>query len=389
LTNNSYQIKKIFKVLLLTFAFLIGFFSLWYTNGLVNKLELRERTKIATWADATRLIASPKFEGDVNFLFKIIEANTTIPVILTDENGIVKGSRNLDSTGYNGNNFMRDKIKTMELENDPIEVEYIAGQNIKIFYENSELLNQLRIYPYFQLGIIALFLTISYFAFSYSRRSEQNKVWAGMSKETAHQLGTPISSLIGWVDYLKEGEYSVPPKILDEINHDLERLNLITERFSKIGSKPSLSIYNLHEVLSESILYINSRTSDKVLIEIKDWDKLSGINVSVNKPLFAWVIENLCKNAVDAMNGEGKIWFEVFLDDSNYIFIDIHDTGKGIPINKQKTIFKPGYTTKKRGWGLGLSLVKRIIENYHQGKIYVKSSEIGKGSHFRIKLLKT
>ncbi len=389
MTNNSYQLKKIFKVLLLTFAFLIGFFSLWYTNGLVNKLELRERAKIATWADATRLIASPKFDGDVNFLFKIIEANTTIPVILTDENGIVKGSRNLDSTGYNGNNFMRDKIKTMELENEPIEIEYIAGQNIKIFYENSELLNQLRIYPYFQLGIIALFLMISYFALSYSRRSEQNKVWAGMSKETAHQLGTPISSLIGWVDYLKEGEYSVPPKILDEINHDLERLNLITERFSKIGSKPSLSIYSLHEVLSESTLYINSRTSDKVLIEIKDWDKLSGINVSVNKPLFAWVIENLCKNAVDAMNGEGEIWFEVFEDDSNYIFIDIHDTGKGIPVNKQKTIFKPGYTTKKRGWGLGLSLVKRIIENYHQGKIYVKSSEIGKGSHFRIELLKT
>jgi signal transduction histidine kinase len=389
LTNNSYQLKKIFKVLLLTFAFLIGFFSLWYTNGLVNKLELRERAKIATWADATRLIASPKFDGDVNFLFKIIEANTTIPVILTDENGIVKGSRNLDSTGYNGNNFMRDKIKTMELENEPIEIEYIAGQNIKIFYENSELLNQLRIYPYFQLGIIALFLMISYFAFSYSRRSEQNKVWAGMSKETAHQLGTPISSLIGWVDYLKEGEYSVPPKILDEINHDLERLNLITERFSKIGSKPSLSICNLHEVLRESTLYINTRTSDKVSIEIKDLEKLSGIDVSVNKPLFAWVIENLCKNAVDAMNGEGKIWFEVFEDDSNYIFIDIHDTGKGIPTNKQKTIFKPGYTTKKRGWGLGLSLVKRIIENYHQGKIYVKSSEIGKGSHFRIELLKT
>ena len=389
MTNNSYQLKKIFKILLLTFAFLIGFFSLWYTNGLDNKLELRERAKIATWADATRLIASPKFEGDVNFLFKIIEANTTIPVILTDENGVVKGSRNLDSSGYNGNNFLRDKIKTMELENEPIEIEYIAGQNIKIFYENSELLNQLRIYPYFQLGIIALFLMISYFAFSYSRRSEQNKVWAGMSKETAHQLGTPISSLIGWVDYLKEGEYSVPPKILDEINHDLERLNIITERFSKIGSEPSLSICNLHEVLSESIFYINTRTSDKVSIEIKDLEKLSGIDVSVNKPLFAWVIENLCKNAVDAMNGEGKIWFEVFEDDSNYIFIDIHDTGKGIPVNKQKTIFKPGYTTKKRGWGLGLSLVKRIIENYHQGKIYVKSSEIGKGSHFRIELLKT
>ena len=372
----------------MTFAFSIGFFSLWYTNGLVNKLELRERAKIATWADATRLIASPNFEGDVNFLFKIIEANTTIPVILTDENGLVKGSRNLDSSGYNGNNFMRDKIKTMELENDPIEIEYIVGQNIKIYYENSKLLNQLRIYPYFQLGIIALFLMISYFAFSYSRRSEQNKVWAGMSKETAHQLGTPISSLIGWVDYLKEGGYNVPPKIIGEINHDLERLNLITERFSKIGSEPSLSIHSLYEVLNESISYINSRTSEKVSISIKDLEILNNIQVDVNKPLFAWVIENLCKNAVDAMNGEGKIWFEVFENDSNFLFIDVHDTGKGISSNKQKTIFKPGYTTKKRGWGLGLSLAKRIIENYHKGKIYVKSSDIGVGTIFRIELRK-
>ncbi len=380
--------KNILKILLLTFAFSIGFFSLWYTNGLVNKLELRERAKIATWADATRLIASPNFEGDLNFLFKIIEANTTIPVILTDENGVVKGSRNLDSSGYNDNNFMRYKIKTMELENDPIEIEYIVGQNIKIYYENSKLLNQLRIYPYFQLGIIALFLMISYFAFSYSRRSEQNKVWAGMSKETAHQLGTPISSIIGWVDYLKEGGYDVPPNIIGEINHDLERLNLITERFSKIGSKPSLSIHSLSEVLNESISYIDSRTSDKVSITIKDLKILENIQVSVNKPLFAWVIENLCKNAVDAMNGEGNIWFEVFENDSNFIFINISDTGKGISNNKQKTIFKPGYTTKKRGWGLGLSLAKRIIENYHKGKIYVKSSDIGVGTIFRIELRK-
>ncbi|MDG1724838.1 MAG: HAMP domain-containing sensor histidine kinase [Bacteroidia bacterium] len=380
--------KNILKILLLTFAFSIGFFSLWYTNGLVNKLELRERAKIATWADATRLIASPNFEGDLNFLFKIIEANTTIPVILTDENGVVKGSRNLDSSGYNGNNFMRDKIKTIELENDPIEIEYIVGQNIKIYYENSKLLNQLRIYPYFQLGIIALFLMISYFAFSYSRRSEQNKVWAGMSKETAHQLGTPISSIIGWVDYLKDGGYDVPPKIIGEINHDLERLNLITERFSKIGSEPSLSIHSLSEVLNESISYINSRTSDKVSITIKDLKILENIQVSVNKPLFAWVIENICKNAVDAMNGEGNIWFEVFENDSNFIFINVSDTGKGISSNKQKTIFKPGYTTKKRGWGLGLSLAKRIIENYHKGKIYVKSSDIGVGTVFRIELRK-
>ena len=209
-----------------------------------------------------------------------------------------------------------------------------------------------------------------------------------MSKETAHQLGTPISSLIGWVDYLKEGEYNVPPKIIGEINHDLERLNLITERFSKIGSEPSLSIHSLYEVLNESISYINSRTSDKVSISIKDLEILNNTQVAVNKPLFAWVIENLCKNAVDAMNGEGKIWFEVFKNDSNFLFIDVHDTGKGISSNKQKTIFKPGYTTKKRGWGLGLSLAKRIIENYHKGKIYVKSSDIGVGTIFRIELRK-
>lgn len=362
---------------------------MWYTDSLVDELELRERDKIATWADATRLIASPDFNGDVNFLFQIIEANTTIPVILTDSEGVVKGHRNLDSSGYNGNNFIRDKIKTMQVENEPLEIEYLAGQKIKIFYENSALLNQLRIYPYFQLAIIALFLAISYFAFSYSRRSEQNKVWAGMSKETAHQLGTPISSLIGWVDYLKESNYSVPENVLNEINHDLERLNLITERFSKIGSKPSLTAWNLLEVLSESITYINSRTSDKVVISIENQSQVNQLQVSLNKPLFAWVIENLCKNAVDAMDGEGQIRFEILNDDSNYIFIDIHDTGKGIPVNKQKTIFKPGYTTKKRGWGLGLSLVKRIIENYHQGKIYVKSSGVGKGTHFRIELLKT
>lgn len=386
--TNTYQMKRILKILLLTFAFLIGFYSLWYTNRLVERLELRERDKIATWADATRLIASPDYDGDVNFLFKIIEENTTIPVILTDNTGAIRGSRNLDSSNYRGKNFLKEKLKSMELENEPIEIEYMAGETIKIYHENSELLNQLKIYPYFQLGIIAIFLGISYFTFSYTRRSEQNKVWAGMSKETAHQLGTPISSLIGWVDYLRDNNYDVPDHVLDEINHDLNRLNLITERFSKIGSEPVLMTYGLFEVLNESVSYINSRTSDKVSITIENPEKVNTIFVSVNKPLFAWVIENLCKNAIDAMDGEGRITFIVHDNDSNFIFIDIHDTGKGIPVNKQKTIFKPGYTTKKRGWGLGLSLVKRIIENYHQGKIYVKSSSNGKGTLFRIELLK-
>jgi signal transduction histidine kinase len=383
---NNYEVKRVLKVVLLLFAFLIGFFSLWYTNNLVDKLASQERQKIQTWANATRLIASPDFEGDVNFLFEeIIEANTTIPVILTDAEGTITGKRNLDPERENDSKYLKDKIKEMKSVNEPIEIEYLQGQNITIYYENSKLLNQLKFYPYFQLGVIGLFLAVSYFAFSYSRTSEQNKVWAGMSKETAHQLGTPISSLLGWVDYLKDGENNLPRRVIDELGKDIERLNLITERFSKIGSEPVLAKANLFEVLDESIGYINSRTSEKVSISIKQPTDFQGIMVNVNKPLFAWVIENLCKNAVDAMDGEGEIYFEL-IDHNGKVIFDVVDNGKGIPSNKFKTIFKPGFTTKKRGWGLGLSLVKRIIENYHKGKIMVKSSEIGKGSRFRIEL---
>ncbi len=386
---NNYEIKKVLKVVLLVFAFLIGFFSLWYTNTLVEKLEIQEREKIALWADATRLAVSSDFDENVEFYRSIIAANTTIPVILTDDQGNINGMVNIDSSGKNLS-FLQDKIAMMKEQNEPIVIELYEGYHNFIYYENSKLLNQLRIYPYFQLGIIALFLAISYFAFSYSRTSEQNKVWAGMSKETAHQLGTPISSLMGWLDYLREreGDVKVPDKVLVEMQHDMDRLGLITERFSKIGSEPSLTVYNLYEVLEESVSYINSRTSQKVEISIKNIEIFQTINVAVNKPLFAWVVENLCKNAVDAMDGEGAIWFEVSGTGDEMIQFDAVDTGKGIPANRHTTIFKPGYTTKKRGWGLGLSLVKRIIENYHSGKIYVQSSEVGKGTRFRIELRK-
>jgi signal transduction histidine kinase len=386
---NNYEIKKILKVVLLVFAFLIGFFSLWYTNTLVEKLEIQEREKIALWADATRLAVSSDFNENVEFYRSIIAANTTIPVILTDDQGNINGMVNIDSSGKSLS-FLQDKIAMMKEQNEPIVIELYEGYRNFIYYENSKLLNQLRIYPYFQLGIIALFLAISYFAFSYSRTSEQNKVWAGMSKETAHQLGTPISSLMGWLDYLREreGDVKVPDKVLVEMQHDMDRLGLITERFSKIGSEPSLTVYNLYEVLEESVSYINSRTSQKVEISIKNIEIFQTINVAVNKPLFAWVVENLCKNAVDAMDGEGAIWFEVSGTGDEMIQFDAVDTGKGIPTNRHTTIFKPGYTTKKRGWGLGLSLVKRIIENYHSGKIYVQSSEAGKGTRFRIELRK-
>jgi two-component system, sporulation sensor kinase E len=383
---NNYEVKRVLKVVLLLFAFLIGFFSLWYTNNLVDKLEDQERQKIQTWANTTRLIASPDYDGDVNFLFEqIIEANTTIPVILTDNDGNITGKRNLDAQEEDNKDYLDRKIAEMRKENEPIEIEYLEGEKITLYYENSLLLNQLRFYPYFQLGVIGLFLAVSYFAFSYSRTSEQNKVWAGLSKETAHQLGTPISSLLGWVDYLKESDSNIPKRVIDEFAKDIERLNLITERFSKIGSEPILASANLLEVLNESIEYINSRTSEKVAIAIRNPELLKEINILVNRPLFAWVIENLCKNAVDAMSGEGEIYVELIEHNGKVIF-DIIDNGKGIPSNKFKTIFKPGFTTKKRGWGLGLSLVKRIVENYHNGKIYVKSSEIGKGTRFRIEL---
>jgi signal transduction histidine kinase len=383
---NNYEIKGAIKVGLLFFAFLIGFSSLWFTNSLVKKLASQERDKIATWANATRQIASSEGDNDINFIYEIIQGNTTIPVILTNEKGEVIGSRNLDSTFSVQNKKIEKKIEAMKAQNEPIEVLLEDGKKNIIYYENSLLLSQLKVYPYFQLGVIGLFLAMSYFAFSYSRTSEQNKVWAGMSKETAHQLGTPISSLMGWVDYLKESENNVPQKVLDEIDHDMQRLSLITERFSKIGSEPTLATYNLYNVLQESVSYINNRTSVKVDISIKNEDVFKMVTVNVNKPLFAWVVENLCKNAVDAMDGEGIIYFEMEESLPNAVVFDVVDNGKGIAANKFKTIFKPGYTTKKRGWGLGLSLVKRIIENYHSGKIYVKSSELGKGTRFRIEL---
>lgn len=384
---NNYNTKRLVKGFLLSFAFLIGFFSLFYTNKLVKKLEVQERQKIENWANATRIV--PTIEGTeiTNFIVDLLQQNTTIPVILTDEEGNITGHRNLDSLKIDRPGFLDKRLKDMKSVTDPIVLEFYEGKFIYIYYENSSLLRQLKIYPYFQLGVIALFLIVSYFAFSYSRTSEQNKVWAGMSKETAHQLGTPISSLIAWVDYLHENEGQASERVLKEIKHDLNRLELITDRFSKIGSEPVLDVASLDKVLLDSVEYINSRTSDRVEIEVVNPEAMSGIEVLVNIPLFAWVIENLCKNAVDAMEGEGSIQF-IMVPHAQKVIIDVTDTGKGLSSGQYKTIFRPGYTTKARGWGLGLSLVKRIIENYHRGKIYVKHSSIGEGTTFRIELMR-
>ena len=275
----------------------------------------------------------------------------------------------------------------MQSKNDSIKFYFDPSDSTRynvLYYKESLILQQLRYYPFVQLGIIALFLLVSYLAFSASRRSEQNKVWLGMSKETAHQLGTPISSLMAWMEMIKTDREHIDPTLVEEMDKDLQRLNLITERFSKIGSEPILKEANLSEVVSSALDYMEKRSSKKVLFGFYTNDAADSI-CKLNIPLFEWVIENLTKNAIDAMDGEGTITCAMHVSGKNVI-IDFTDTGKGLKTNQFKTIFKPGFTTKKRGWGMGLSLVKRIIEAYHEGKIYVRGSELNRGTTIRIEL---
>ncbi|MBK7911621.1 MAG: sensor histidine kinase [Bacteroidota bacterium] len=381
---NIYTQKQRWKLLLLVAALLIGAASLWYTNKLVNKLSEEEYKRIQLWAEATRRLADvTEMNTDINFLSSVISNNNSIPVIWADEEFKVISYRNLDSLKALDSTYLNRQALIMRTEHDPIEIR--IGQNLKqyILYRDSDLLIRLRYYPYFQLGVIALFLFVSYLAFSSSRKAEQNQVWVGMAKETAHQLGTPLSSLLAWLEFLKikgtSSEYT------NEIEKDIQRLQTITDRFSKIGSAPSLKKENVRTVMQHSIDYIRTRSSDKVTfsLEAPAYD----IQAPMNVPLFEWVVENILKNALDAMEGNGRI-LVMITDQQQFVYIDISDTGKGVPKSSYKTIFKPGFTTKNRGWGLGLSLSKRIIEEYHDGQIFVKSSEIGKGTTFRIVLKK-
>ncbi len=320
-----------------------------------------------------------------SFISEVVVNTASVPVIYTDstqENVIASG--NIDSLKIKDADFLKETIATMAAENHPIEVEFGDGSKSYIFYQESILLTQLKYYPFVMFGIIGLFLLIAYILFSTARRVEQNQVWVGMAKETAHQLGTPLSSLIAWLEYLRSG--GLPEETATEIEKDIKRLETITDRFSKIGSVPVLENVDVIKVLNDAVGYMKKRTSKNVNFTL-DQANASSVNAMLNVPLFEWVIENLIRNAVDAMNGNGSIKVTVS-DQTQYVYIDITDSGKGISKSKYKTIFEPGYTTKKRGWGLGLSLTKRIIENYHSGKIFVKSSEIDKGTTFRIVLNK-
>lgn len=498
--TSIYLSKRRWKLVLLATAFLIVAASLYYSNVLVKKIAKDERQRIQTWAKAiqhsARLVNSTNlfFEQlkseerrrvelfaeaqrrfieagneDITFYQKILENNKTIPVILTDEKGVVSASVNtedqnlkymtpmllkeysqykpivinyyagrknylyykdskifteiqivlknlinsffndivnnsasvpvvitdstkrhvinasmIDSTRLKDSVYIEAVVAKMASQNEPISLKIADRGHVYIFYEDSFVLTQLRYFPYIQFALIGLFLLVAYMLFSTARRSEQNQVWVGLAKETAHQLGTPLSSMMAWVDYLDAK--GLDTETVNELNKDLKRLNTVTDRFSKIGSPPLLKPENIVTLIYDSIGYLKTRTSQKVIFGI-NLPEDHEIIVPLNLQLFDWVIENLVKNAVDAMAGKGEIHIEI-VDEGNTVRIDVSDSGKGVPRNMQKTIFNPGFSSKQRGWGLGLSLSKRIINEYHKGKIFVKSSVPGKGTTFRIILNK-
>ncbi len=323
----------------------------------------------------------------MGFFVELIQANKTVPIISTDNDGNIVASLNIDSAKVAADeNYLKKQLTNMENFAEPIALEISEGLYQYIYYKHSDLYTQLLYYPYIQLIIIAAFLAVAYMLFNTARRSEQNRVWVGMAKETAHQLGTPISSMVAWVDYLRESPGMESKKnIIDEMAKDIKRLELIADRFSKVGSLPDLSSRNLIGELTDSIEYIKRRASKKVNFTFNYSD--AETKVKLNPVLFNWVIENLLKNALDAIEGSGDIDIHI-IEEPDAAVIDITDSGKGIVKSKYKTVFEPGFSTKKRGWGLGLTLAKRIIENYHHGKIFVKSSMPGKGTTFRIILPK-
>ena len=389
--------NKQIKYMLIVAAVIIAAVSLVFSHVLVKNLEEEARSKMSVWAEAMRSLNTADDNTDLNLVLKVINTNTTIPILVLDEEGHVMDSRNIsnhyenaaDSLAYLERclSKMRKDGNSIKITLDPQEasdsVSEKSAEYLEILYEDSVTLRRLAVFPYIQLGVAAIFVLTIVFALLSSKRAEQNRVWVGLSKETAHQLGTPISSLMGWTEILKENYPE--DAMIPELEKDVNRLNLIAERFSKVGSQPEFREENLCDVLWRVVDYISLRSSDKVKIVCNF--PSTPVMISMSASLFEWVIENLCKNAIDAMSGRGQIMLTVH-EITGFVIIEVSDTGKGIAKNHFKSVFEPGFTTKKRGWGLGLSLAKRIVEKYHKGKIFVKSSEIGKGTTFRIELRK-
>ncbi|MBQ2459850.1 MAG: HAMP domain-containing histidine kinase [Bacteroidaceae bacterium] len=374
------------KILLVVAAVLLSVASLVVSHFLVRDLKREELLKMNLWAEAMRSLNEKPDSVDVSLEFAVMNGNNTIPVVVVDRDGAVRDFRNLtfhkptaaDSTAY----LMR-RVDSMRDAGRVIRINLSDSDYMDVLYSDSLLLRRLALWPYVQLGVVLIFVVVAIFALLSSKKAEQNKVWVGLSKETAHQLGTPISSLMAWQEVLRE---TYPDdELLPEMGKDVMRLQRIAERFSKIGSQPELKPENLNEVCEQVTTYISRRASNRVSLSLLL--PPHPIIAQMCAPLFEWVVENLCKNAIDAMDGQGVITLRAAEED-NCFSVEVSDTGKGIPKKNFKTVFVPGFTTKKRGWGLGLSLAKRIIEEYHNGRIYVKNSELGQGTTFRIELRK-
>ena len=381
------------KILILIVAFAAMAGSIMYTNHLANQLVEEEHQRMNIWAEATRQFILAEPGEDINFVSSIIEGNTSIPVFMTDQDGRYMFSRNVnlpkrlqqEGKEEEVTAYYQKEVDRLRESTEPIEVRLGPDMVQYIYYDESNLLRQLQYLPYIQLLLILAFGLIAAISIAATQRAEKNKVWVGLSKETAHQLGTPISSLYAWNEILK-AQYPNDPSF-QEIERDIHRLSTITERFSKIGSRPKLTPTAVKPIVEDTIRYMQSRTSSRILYYVSADNLRKETEALLAAPLFAWVIENLIKNAVDAMEGEGSISIKMN-ETERHILIDVRDTGKGIERRLWRRIFQSGYTTKQRGWGLGLSLAKRIICDYHHGRIFVLHSEIGKGTTFRISIKK-
>jgi len=384
------------NLVIVALAFVIALASVYFTRIIVEQLKERELGIIQLYAKSLEFnVNNQNSPDELAFVVQeILAPNNSIPIILTNGIGQIQNTKNVDVdpslSPEERNEYLEEVLEEMKKEYDRIEIPFRDEKGEVydyqyIYYTNSSLLNQLEYYPHIQLSVIAIFGIIAYIAFSYSKSAEQNRVWVGLAKETAHQLGTPISSLMAWIEYLREdGSINNNTEIIGELEKDVERLQMITARFSNIGSVPVLNYENIPACIEATVAYLKKRISKKV--EITLTAKPADVRARINKPLFDWVIENICKNAVDSMGGVGKIDINIKKAADERIIIDITDTGKGIQKSKVKDVFLPGYTTKARGWGLGLTLVKRIIEKNHDGKIFVRNTEINEGTTFRILL---
>lgn len=390
---EHYNPNTYLKWIVLGASVIISAGSIWYTDVLVKQLKQRERQQVELFARALEYTLAG--QPDENMLFvteEIILKNNSIPVIwITREGDYQHRNIPLEATWPEARKkrALEKELARMKALYEPIEITYRneLGETEEygyVYYRNSNLLTQLTYYPYIQLSVIAIFAFISYLAFNYSRIAEQNQVWVGLAKETAHQLGTPLSSLMAWIEVLREDPTLKNKEILSELEKDIRKLSVVTERFSSIGSVPTLKPENIVTLVHNVVNYLRPRISSRISIEV--YSLTDVLMALVNPPLFEWVIENLCKNAVDAIGTSGHIAIKILRGSNNQIFIDVSDTGKGIARGNLPFVFRPGFTTKKRGWGLGLALAKRIIENYHNGKIFVKSSEENQGTTFRITL---